>query len=325
MSSKIAIVGGGLAAELLIHQLYQDPCLKSVELTQFYDEDFAPACSLQSTALLTLKAIQKQVSPLGDLLVDAYGCAQDFIQKFSPEGVIPLNHYETLASNSPDFPHFSQRYGGLEKKVSLPGVFPSTFEFYQESAYLFTPTTFMDWLQKQNQQHARVKKFIRDQEELKDFDLQVFCTGAYSKVYSHLNLAAEETKTVSGSYLVFKNTFLGEESFSLSWKNTHGIYHSHEKRLTIGNTTDPKGVVLGEWAVLKECYQQLQDIWKGVCWPNFSEAELHTGLRHKGKKRLPFWGELAQNSYGFWGLYKNGYSLGFLGAQQLARVIRSRL
>ena len=55
--------------------------------------------------------------------------------------------------------------------------------------------------------------------------------------------------------------------------------------------------------------------------PNFEEIEFKVGLRHRGRRRTPYWGRLSKQIFGISGLYKNGWSYSFLAAEEVTEEI----
>ena len=130
---------------------------------------------------------------------------------------------------------------------------------------------------------------------------------------------------VPGAYLTFEGLNLGERSFVISKKHANLIYRAFEKSILIGGSTIKKEYgYRNDLEEIKEQYNLFQEMLKGANFtlPNFNDAVLQFGLRHKGRKRYPFAGKLKDNVYGVFGLYKNGFTFPFFLAGGLVKQIK---
>ena len=46
------------------------------------------------------------------------------------------------------------------------------------------------------------------------------------------------------------------------------------------------------------------------------------GIRFKGAKRTPWWGQISENCYGVFGLYKNAFSFSIIAGKDVATRVK---
>jgi len=350
--TRLGIIGAGVAAESLLFHINQNPELKNtLEITQFASERLAPACSTSSTSTVFLNNTERGISPLGDLIVDAFEVTKDFIQTHNPEGVSVGSHYHLCHPQSPKHENYQKRYSTNKTINSIPNSklkLRDNFSNYTEEGFIFYPDKFLNWLREKNQTNIQDKLLIQLGEEEtgihcrfddgteETFDKLVLCTGAYTKTFES-TLGDDDIKLngqiVQGSYLSWKvdsmKEILGTEGISLSLddeeKKYNLIYRDETNELLVGSTSNN---VESQYAVDA---QTLETIYTKVItdFPDlgeilkFEKATVHTGLRHKGRKRMPYWGKWRNscNVFAFHSLYKNGYSFNILGGIELANTL----
>ena len=120
------------------------------------------------------------------------------------------------------------------------------------------------------------------------------------------------SRVVKGSYGIFDDVTLGDSSFVFSCGKTNLIYRHRDRQAVIGGTTDQDQGVEPDLEALREQYKIISTTFS---LPQFGRLKPGAGLRHRGPKRMPFWGRLSEGVYGILGLYKNGWSLSFLAAE----------
>lgn len=94
----------------------------------------------------------------------------------------------------------------------------------------------------------------------------------------------------------------------------------------LGGSTVKEDLLAPSFSELKEQLEAFQELLpKDFPFPDFKKGHVKTGMRHKGKKRTPFFGVLketkASKVYGMTGLYKNGFSYPFLGAKKIREFL----
>lgn len=358
MLKNWVILGNGIAALTFLDE-FLNMVPPSSSILQLSREDMAPSCSLRSTAICCGNGIKKGLGPLGDLLFDSYHLAEDFFQRGKPEGVYfgkQFNQCQSEGENSPE--EYERRFGTVEDLSHL-GPFVNKHQTKKGKiwdAYLIDPPAFLSWFEKRIEKKAL--KSSLDFEKRDDFVVNlrvenglyvletlnkkiikakniVLATGAYSHLMkSFLPRPFEpldKAKVVSGSYLVFDSVDWGEESFVVSYNGHNYVYHHWDKTLLMGGTTDPneKGAVTAINRIkLKEIFDRGKDELE-LPFPAFERGQAFVGLRQKGVKRRPFWGEIHcledGHLFGLLSLYKNGYTFSFKGAKELCTQIRKRV
>ncbi|MBP9674572.1 MAG: FAD-binding oxidoreductase [Bacteriovoracaceae bacterium] len=325
---KIALVGQGLSAEVFLYYFLKDLQATSLEITQFYAEDFAPACSLKSTAMAHTQGIQYGISPLGDLLLKAFEETVTFCDLEKPLGVEHIPYY--FSAHPTQNSNLIKRFSHLQKKEHL-SFFPLSTNIFTEDALQFSPPIFLSWLRDKNKSFKNYKtehRFIRSYQDLKGFDAVVWCTGAYNNIFSPLE--KKEGQVVAGSYLQFTNVLWEQSSFGLTWigehKKTQLVYHKKQGILLLGNTSIPSALFMSSADLLKKQYDEMTSLLT-LPLPHFNEASFYTGQRYKLSKRKPYWGKVLHlpQHYSIFGLYKNGYTFSFLAAKELSKELKNDL
>ena len=319
----------------------------------------APSCSLRTTAICCVNGIQKGKSSLGDLLFDSYHLAEDFFKKEKPEGVTfgkQFNQCQKEGDNSPE--EYERRFGTVED-LSYLGPFVNKHQTKKGKVwdtYLLDPPAYLSWFEKRIEK--KVSKSSLNFEKRDDFVVNlsvenglyvletlnkkiikakniVLATGAYAHLMRALLPTPFEilskAKVVPGSYLVFDSVDWGEESFVVSYKGHNYVYRHWDKTLLIGGTTDPNengAVTAINWVKLKEMFEIGKNELE-LPFPAFERGQAFVGLRQKGVKRTPFWGEIHSvgdaHLFGLLSLYKNGYTFPFKGAKELCDQIRKKV
>ena len=357
MTKSWVIIGGGISTYVFLDS-FLEKVPKGHRIIHLKGEEMAPSCSLNSTAICCLQGTQKDVSPLGDLLVESYSLASSFFEAEKPDGVVKGKQYnqcELGGKNS--VLEYERRFKKVDD-LKLLGPFANPITPQKGKvwdAYFIDPPVYLKWFSK------RIKKKAKDRGisflELYDFvtgitndskegillethseaffkaDQLILATGAYSKLMKDFlpkqYQVLEKAKVVSGSYLVFDDIdsdIKGDESFCITYKGHNFIYQHWKKRFLIGGTTDSndEGALKAPQVVkLKEMYNVGKEELK-LPLPPFEKAVKLVGLRQKGVKRMPFWGPLGKEGdkiHGIFSLYKNGYTFSFKAASDLCSQI----
>ncbi len=335
MNIDLLIIGDGIASKLF--QFYAPKEMKIMVLS---DPEFAPPCSFNTTSVVSLFGTRKGLSDLGDLNVDSFNAFEDFIKEHAPHGVEKALHFHL----DPEGPAaLMKRFGSakaieqLTSHISLP---EKTF-MAQENSYTVYPNEFLSWLDEQNHKNLpllekrvmSVRQFekmdtgfrVGDGEKSITSSKVLLCMGAYTKIFESLfeeYKVIERSKIVSGSYLHFHHVNWGKEDLIFTLRKTNLIYRANDQSLLLGGTHGPEGILLPYVRELKNDYEYFQKILGSYLrWPRFKNAEMISGIRHKGQRRRPFYGELDKNLFALISLYKNGFSYPFFMAPKLHKLI----
>ncbi len=300
------IVGNGVAAHAFLWTYAQKVKEKSLDLSrriQWIRSPIIPACSFSSTSIVSKAGLQRGVSLLGDQLLDGFDIFENF-----------FNGYASVENaNQTHLPHgdhdnFKKRYGDAPENCYIV----HSFNFLSELEKEFT-SIFKDKLEAVNETViCENNDSIQLQSRTLNFDRLFLFLGAGNKLYEK----DPGGRAVAGQYAQAKID-LGDKGFVHS-KGPHNlIYRSMDKTLLIGSLDD-KDDELG-WPVMASRSNKLKTILNDfvIDLPKDLKWTVHSGVRHKGIKRQPFWGEVRPNVYSVHGLYKNGYSLSFLAAKEL--------
>ena len=236
----LAIIGNGIAAQSFLWNLSNTNLAKdeSVSISQnfsiahIYSEKRAPACSLRSSATVSLNGIEEDVSPLGNDMREAFFMFDELFKKHHPKGVEEVTR-TVVSTNENDTKKITRRYKKLNeiKSDKIKKVYPGV----EYSSYIITPEVFLTWLKENSSIPVTdVPMFVRNMEvvdglhvmTLEDGSLihakkVLLAMGAYSKIFEKMLLptgaeSLESKNTIkAGSYLE-RTIDLGNSSFYLS-------------------------------------------------------------------------------------------------------------
>lgn len=342
MLYDLIVVGNGIAAQTLLFELFSSSDVKKSQnysVAQIFSEDIAPMCSLKSTATVSLNGTEEGISELGDNLRKSFFLFQDFL-KLNPRGVETMTQFVT--SSSPrEHAKLLRRYKQLEK-IKHPYLKEEVLGIELDS-YAISPEVYLDWFSQQLKSFniTQKKKFLKGlsknaegiiQCELMNKEIVsakkiVFCTGAYTKIFSDFYNITEEmnnTEVVAGSYLE-RFVDLNKPSFYITIDAHNVVYRSSEKRLIVGSASKLGAFAVSDNAELKRILLMFNQ------FLNFSLGELSdfktvTGLRHKGHRRNPraFALDSEKSSFVISGLYKNGFTFSLMCAKKIVGEIFSQ-
>ena len=342
---RIAIIGGGIAAYGMAHQ-FANLNKNTFAITLYDGSSLVPACSYASTAITALRGTTKGLSPLGDLIVDAYHAFENFHETYKPIGVSETfeEHLWPIENTSDE--KILKRHP--EAKLTESIVLSHSGKLLQttEKAYVIVPEIFLKWYEEELKDKVNLKKeFVHSlQKNEKNYEINnqvydyvIFCTGYKTQWFenffteAHAHKKVSHAKPVAGTYLSFdKNDFNPKdfknnlmESFSIAYDNSHLIYQKEMKRILIGSTTNNLKDHYLPAPEIQEIYQKFKDCFKWTQFPEYSTASFHTGIRHKGQQRMPFWGKIDDDgAFAIHSLYKNGYSFYLLAAAAIEENLR---
>lgn len=338
----IIVVGSGVAAKCVIFELNKKG-FKNI--TCISSEVFAPACSNRSTGINALRGTEAGLSPLGNKLIRAHEFFNKFLNDYSPKGVTKT--YE-VHGWSGIHSKLKRRYKTVLKSddfLFLNKKLKEEINYSKTDAFVISPDLFLSWMEKEIE-YKSVDDFVTkisknnietQKGDVYQFDKLVLATGFLARQFESLiedpkifkNLL--HSKSVSGSFLeldssLFNNSNLElKESFSFVYEDTHLIYREDENKIIIGSTSDNNEVrLIPNKDSLFEKYNKLKKLIGGE-FPPFDEATFKAGVRHKAQQRDPFWGEINNNIYAVWGLYKTGWSMSFSAGFDIADIIEKRM
>lgn len=338
----LAVIGNGIAAQSFLWNLsHRERKSQDFSIAHVYSEKLAPACTLRSSATVSLNGINEDVSALGNDMREAFFMFDNFFKQYRPEGVESVIR-TVVSTNENETKKLTRRYEKLNTVISdkLKDQFSGT----QYDSYMVTPEIFTKWLS----DNTKIKKtdfplflknlkkcddvyhlFLENGQTIKAKKI-LFAMGAYSKIFENffLPLGAESIEAKNsikaGSYFE-KNCDLGNDSFYFSIDGIQVLYrkNAHENKLIIGSATALGAYELPDYAVLEELFMKVKALLTFEIG-EMSDFKIITGLRHKGPKRLLICdcidGE-EKTLFRINGLYKNGYSMGFLASKRMLDLI----
>ncbi|RLA62587.1 MAG: hypothetical protein DRQ89_09160 [Epsilonproteobacteria bacterium] len=337
----LTVIGDGIAANLfLIEYLKKSP----QKVLQIHAEDKALPCTQNTTGTIFLKGVEMGRSPLGDLIYRSYHEAASFFKQHNPPGINSATLFYVCDGKKDTKAEFIRRFETVEPIDNFAPTphRPSKQEWGKTwDGFVLNSTPFREYLDKTKrdlgQGNLEIKEDLlvgvqngSDHISLKLLNGEVIttkklvlCTGAYTKLYQKIYPeipVIANSKIIPGSYLETENVDLGESTFVLARSGHNLIYHSEYKRLIIGATHQLGELQAPDYANLQAAHQNFSDL-LDVQLPPISTFSVKSGLRHRGVKKLPFWGRVEGEIYGIFSLYRNGLTFPFLAARELSDSI----
>lgn len=328
MSMKIAIIGNGIAAWCINKYLRDKHSYLIID--RFGEDTHVPTCSYRTTSINCMRGTKKGISPLGDIIVDSMHEFIDFFSRENSAGIYPTYEYQLWDEVDEKY---TKRFDDFDLIDSIDSISLShQMRCYKSQAYLINPFKFYESLKLNKTKSPFVRelnfkdsKYILKADGYEEvYDKVILCAGLNNAIFSHLFTNddaidfVKRTKPVKGDYLYLKKEH-NYRSMSLAIKNHHLIFRPNE--LLIGSTSFNEN----DSYLIKE--NDLKDLYQEVCkhvkmeLPAYEEFQAICGVRAKGRKRMPFWGEVGDNLYMVGGLYKNAFSFAFLASKELVSKI----
>jgi hypothetical protein len=338
----LIVVGNGLAAQTFLMELFghiglNDKKYQNFSVAQVFSEETAPACSLRTTASVSLSGIAPGVSELGDDLRKSFFLFEDFVAKERPESVEAIKQYisySTLAEKE----KLIRRYGELIP-IHSP-LFKTDMSGTTLDSYIVDPLIHAEWFNKKiaSQKIVLKNNFLKAMSKNEDgtFSCElmsaeiltarkiILCTGAYARIFSQfyaLTAQLQNTQVVAGSYLQ-KTINLGCPSFYVTIDGHNLIYRSATCQLIMGSASYKGAFLAPDFAELNKIYQVFSNALRPALG-SFEDFKTITGLRHKAQKRKPLACALndEKSVYVISGFYKNGFSVSHLCAKKIVGEI----
>jgi hypothetical protein len=324
----LGIIGDGVAARALLFYLYKNGLDKKLKIIQIHSPETAPPCSLNTTGVNCLRGIERGISPLGDLIMDSYEYFEDFVTENKPDGIEKFEHFQIWDEASEKHKQNSRRFSGFQKVSQVNDItFNKEYCSKKLDAYLIYPETILQWLGKEFK-HQVIKDHVIEVNEkvvcrnsAYEFDFVVVAANAFSKLMNVQDEGLlEKSKPIIGSYYEFKKK-LDMPSFSISLGECNLIYRAQTSELVLGATTLDRGFQFTpDMIELGKVYNKAASIF-GDLIPPEQDAKVKTGIRHKGRKRMPFWGKVNNTTWCIHSLYKNGWIYPFKAGSEVTQMI----
>jgi hypothetical protein len=342
-SENIVVVGNGIAAKCVVYFLNREGFNN---ITLIADDIKAPGCSTRTTSTNCLRGTEKGVSDLGDLILKSYADFEDFYDEHQPDGISKSIETHTTPISSSKLDKWKRRYSVYTEKSRFCYF---TKEFSQKlysvdnEAYFIFPELFFKWFDKKLSfkliegfvEKVQEKSVLLKSSETVEFDKLILCTSFLTKDFSDIvrediKISLKKSKPVPGTYLSFPITSFDDAKIDLTRDycfridDIHMLVRPTAGDVLIGSTS--KSNVLDyshDQEAMMEMFERLSLYLEGVlCLPDFSKGQLITGIRHKGRARRPFWGEINEDIYAVWGLYKNAFTFAFTAGEEIADLIK---
>lgn len=303
------IVGSGVAAHAFLWTYARNLQNNNLDLPRrivWIKSPVLPTCSLTSTSIVSKAGLQRNTSPFGDQLIDSYELFNNHFKDFDSVEVAAQTH---LLHGDPE--QFNKRYSDAPSTCLIVQSEHFLKELEEEFLQVFSSNIEIVF----DTIICEKSHSVQLQSREINFSRLFLFLGGGNKLYDK----DPGGRAVVGQYAQ-THIDLGDKGFVQS-KGPHNlIYRSIDKKLLLGSLDD-KADELG-WPVLAPRTHAIKVFLKDfdIKLPNDLQWEVYSGVRHKGVKRLPFWGEVRPKVYSVHGLYKNGYTLSFLAAQQFLRL-----
>lgn len=337
----LAVIGNGIAAQSFLWNLsLQESKSQNFSIAHIYSEKLAPACTLRSSATVSLNGIDEDVSSLGNDMREAFFLFDELFKKHRPSGVEEVSR-TVVSTNENDTKKLTRRYKTL-KKVNSPRI-NTEFDGTEYNSYIITPEVFTKWLC----DHTQIKKdefllFLKNLEKKDDLyhlileDGKIikakkilFAMGAYSKIFEKFLVpigadSVEVKNTIKAGSYFEKNIDLGPKSFYLSIDGHQVLYRKnpYESKLIVGSATTIGAYEVADFQALASIFNKVKPLLT-FDLGEMTDFKIITGLRHKGPKRLLICDSLdtEKTLFRINGLYKNGYTMGFLASKRMYNLI----
>ena len=341
MMYDLTVIGNGIAANLFLLEILKK---KNQKVLQIHSEEQAPPCTQFSTGTVFLKGVEMGRSPLGDLIYRSYEEASDFFKKNKPPGVNIASLFYVCDGKKDTQEDFIRRFKTVEpiNDFAPTPYFPNEKEWGKAwQGYIINPTAFRGYLNKskndcgQGQLEVKEDLLVGVENGSDHITLRllsgevittkklILCTGAYTKLFEAIYPempVINNSKVVPGSYLEADNIDLGESSFVLARSGQNLIYHAEFRKLIVGATHQMDETQAPDFKKLQSAHLNFSNL-INIKLPPFESFAIKSGLRHRGVKKLPFWGRLEGEIYGIFSLYRNGLTFPFLAARELSESI----
>ncbi len=332
-SFDLIVVGDGVAARALLQRMSLDTCYLNKKILQISSSSFMPPCTFKTTSVVSDGIFEPGISPLGDDLYYGLDSFKNYYEKNSH-----------IATKSTQYYIYDQGLSDLKKEQFFKRYGPPNETFYNMAAatrpcYLINPqklmSSLMDGYASLNIQKlddvvvsidshivkTRIQTFSADQ--------IILCTSAYTSLIKSQNsqkfLQFTHGKAVAGSYLQKDNVSLND-SFTLSRGHYNLIYRKSDQTLLFGGTSYEGMIHAHQINTLQREFEELTNKLRiDNLDLEFSSFDIKTGIRHKGRKRMPICMRIDKGIYLFSGFYKNGFTLPFYKASQLISILKSDL
>ena len=329
----LIIIGNGIASQALLYFLKKKNFPLN-NICQIAADNLSPPASLNNTGLISPMGIKKNISSLGDILFKSW----DFFKKWEglnkPKGIYQGEHHLLALKENNDLEKLSRRFNRLDSIKYIAGKeLKEPLTGKTIPCYLVDPNIYLEWFKENNKGVSLIKEMVVKVERKKQNwilhllnkrqvignHLVITC-GAFSKIAENMfeKKYFSQTKVAAGSFLQFKYP-----TFSSHFAITLGDFNliCRKEDVILGATTEDT-ILAPSFNKLQEFHRQIPKILgEKFTLPTFNQGRIISAYRHKGKKRLPFWGEIDKNLYSIHSLYKNGLLTSILAADQLASTL----
>lgn len=304
------IVGDGIAARCVLYYLSLNDKMKNKSILQLASEEYFPSCSNRTTSVVSFGLHERGISDLGDLICDSLECFDHYLKSHNPAGAFNATQYSLgdrllLDESFYEIACSKNSCVQIHAEIFLKDLKERALK--NLSDYHFQSDVCLEIDQSKN--------IIKTKDQLNiTFSKLILCTGAYSSLILS-DSQVNEGKAVSGSYYQWDNIDY-PESFVLSKGHFNVIYRKEDRALLFGGTSFEGIVFVHNKAELDNHYNEFIKIFQKLNLPDRLRARVITGLRHKGKKRMPQLKSIGDITF-LNCLYKNGFSFPFYLAKKL--------
>lgn len=329
----LIVVGNGIAAHCLLWNIAENPILKNLKILQLHDDSAFPACSLRTTSVVSMDVHSRGLSELGDLLVNGHESFENFVSSFKPDGVTAgkqfyvYPHWKTPHKIS----QYHKRYGEeMITEYGCRGIYKRCFLVEPEKMLEFMRNSYLSKLSNHKIIQRKVESINQEEKSL-DVGLDKFnykklllATAAYTQ-FIFKNDELESGVPVSGTYCVWKDSNLFSENKVLTSGHFNIIYRKETNELLFGGTIKEGYILENNLADLHKEYETLKNHFSDIDFPKIETADIFTGIRHKGRRRLPVSKQVTEDIFVLNSLYKNGFSFPFYGSRLVTEQLEKSL
>jgi hypothetical protein len=337
------IIGDGIAARSFLYLLDQRLENQDANIGVISSDAFAPSCSKNSTSIVCLYGIRPNVSETGDLICKTHNYSvSNIYSKNIFKGARKCRRFVadcTVKDISRRFENYEVNARIEDLDIEVP--FLKTLDSYLINNLVFHDSIYKN-LRTKFQIFNKFIKYISSSDEghivhassgekytakavINFTSGYPTITGGPDVIREHMGLS----KHAYGDLIYFDNVNLGtkqNDDWILSLDEDNLIYRHDNSSLLFGSTTRNNNLFVPSIVELEQKYQTLCSKLKiSDKVPDFKTGLIKTGVRHKGKKRRPFWGRIKPGLYSGHSYYKNAYTFSFYGSNEIINCLEEDL
>lgn len=318
------IIGAGVSGLALASQIPVDASTLIISSPKLL-----PPSSFSAGALVSTYGAQSGMSPLGDIICEAFDEFQNWAKKNSHMNGLTAIDIEYICPKEQSLKNLEKfRHRWSKKKIeSSPN-----FLIVKDQGYIIEPPIFLNHL-KNNIGKIKMKDgfvssidsvenlIVLNNDEKIQYKKLILATGGYEFLHQEVILKEniKKQKISYGAYLISTQENLGDRPFVYNFNNMNIIYNL-QKELVIGATTQDNSHFVTDLNYFEESIFTVKKLFKKLNLknPSFKNTHIKSGIRSKGPKRMPTMEWVNDDIFICHHLYKNGFLFSPLAAKKFS-------